>query len=378
MNRDAQFNFISTDTNEIINSLISRYEELTKVTVQPGSPEKLFILWVASVIVQERVKMNHIGTQNIPAQATGEYLDALGEMLYNCKRPEAQAAVCTVRFHITQALPINLLIPAGTRVADSNRDTVWHTQVDTYIESGQTSTDIQVICEKVGAAGNGYAIGQINSIVDLYDYYSHCENITESDAGADAATDDEYYELMRQSIDGFSCAGPSGAYEYFAKQVSTEISDVIAVSPNPCVVEIFVVMNDGQPALEEIKNAVKTACSAEWVRPMCDKVSVKDPNVVNFDVDFTYYIKKDASLSATEIADKVKNAVDKYVHWQCSKMGRDIVPDRLREYLSGLGIKRIELTAPEYSVLEDGRNGSTPELAQIGSINIRDGGYEDE
>ena len=138
------------------------------------------------------------------------------------------------------------------------------------------------------------------------------------------------------------------------------------------------VMNDGQPASEEIKNAVETACSAEWVRPMCDQVSVKDPNVVNFDVDFTYYIQKDASLSATEIADRVKAAVDKYVHWQCSKMGRDIVPDRLREYLSGLGIKRIELTAPEYLILEDGRNGEIPDLAQIGSINIRDGGYEDE
>lgn len=378
MSRNPDYQFVNTDTEGLITDLIAGYEQLTKTTVRPASPEKLFIQWVASIILQERVMNNYTGNQNIPSRAVGAALDGLGELFYEQERPQAQAAVCTVRFHISEALETAILIPSGSRVTDNNRDLVWETFSDVYVPIGATYVDAQVRCQTQGMIGNGYAVGQINTMVDVYDYYSTCENITISDGGSDAATDEEYYELMRQSMDGYSCAGSMGGYEYFAKRVSTEIADVRANSPSACRANIYVVMKDGSIASEEIKAAVQEACSKEYVRPMCDFVTVADPETVPFDIDFTYYIQSDAALSATEIQQKVQAAVQQYVDWQCVKFGRDILPDKLRDYLSECGIKRISLNSPVYTSLRNGKDGAVPQVAQIGTITINSGGYEDE
>lgn len=378
MSRNPDYQFVNTDTETLVTDLIAAYEQLTKTTVRPASPEKLFIQWVAGIILQERVMNNYTGNQNIPSRAVGAALDGLGELFYEQERPKAQAAVCTVRFHISEALETAILIPSGSRVTDNNRDLVWETFSDVYVPIGATYVDAQVRCQTEGIVGNGYAVGQINTMVDLYDYHSACENITISDGGSDAATDEEYYELMRQSMDGYSCAGSMGGYEYFAKRVSTEIADVRANSPMPCYVNIYAVMQDGSLASEEIKTAIAAACSAEYVRPMCDLVSVADPEAVDFDVDFTYYIQSDASLSATEIEEKVAAAVQKYVAWQTVKFGRDILPDRLRDYLSECGIKRVALNSPVYTALRNGKDGTVPQVARVGTITINSGGYEDE
>ena len=79
MSRNTQYQFISTDTNALVSALVSGYEKITGVSVQPASPEKLFIQWVADIIIQERVQNNYTGNQNIPSRASGENLDALGE-----------------------------------------------------------------------------------------------------------------------------------------------------------------------------------------------------------------------------------------------------------------------------------------------------------
>jgi len=378
LSRNPDYQFVSTDTETLVTDLITAYEKITNITVRPASAERLFIQWVASIILHERALNNYTANQNIPSRAEGTALDALGELFYATARPTAQPAVCTVRFHISEAVPERILIPAGTRITDNNRDLVWETVRDAYVPADSTYTDVLARCQKAGVIGNGYQVGQINTLVDLYDYYSACENITVSDAGADSATDEEYYELMRQSMDGYSCAGSMGGYEYFAKRVSTEIADVRANSPSPCRANIYVVMQDGSIASEEIKAAVQEACSKEYVRPMCDFVTVSDPETVPFDIDFTYYIQSDAALSATEIQQKVAAAVQQYVDWQCVKFGRDILPDKLREYLNECGIKRISLNSPVYTSLRNGKDGTVPQVAKVGTITINSGGYEDE
>ena len=74
--RDAQYPFIPTDANALVSALVSGYERLTGASVQPASPEKLFIQWVADVLLQERALNNYTGNQNIPSRASGENLDA--------------------------------------------------------------------------------------------------------------------------------------------------------------------------------------------------------------------------------------------------------------------------------------------------------------
>ncbi len=392
------------------------YERLTGTTVRPASPERLFIQWISSILVQERVLANYAANQNIPSRAAGENLDALAE-LTNCRpRPEAEPAVCTVRFSISQAQDTAILIPAGTRVTDTGGGLAWATHADAYIAIGDTFADVPVRCLTPGTVGNGYAPGQIATIVDLYDYYSGCENITESGGGADRATDEEYYQLMRTSMDSYSCAGAKGGYVYFAKQVSTEIADVIAASPTPGVVKLYVLMAGGELAGEEIKRAVLAACSADDVRPLTDQVFVEDAGTVPYNVRLTYYTQTGTAKSGAEIAAAVQAAVDEYTAWQSARLGRDINPSYLTGLLMQTGVKRVELAEPVFTVLKDGsgtkgapagaqRSGSggekeegmeraesspqagtqqsgissdVPEVAKLGTVAITNGGLEDE
>lgn len=378
MSRNEEYQFIPTDTDSVISIAVAMYEKLTGTVVHPASPEMQFIRWVSNIIIQERVLNNYTGNQNIPSRAEGENLDALAELTYLRERPESKAATCKMKFSISEAQDTAILIPAGTRITDANGTLTWETVTDVYVPIGQTSAEIQAKCQTVGVIGNGYAVGQINALVDVYDYYSECKNITASEGGADRATDDEYYELMRDSMDAFSCAGARGGYIYWAKQVSTEIADVVANSPTPGVVKIYVLMEGGALAGAQMKSEVLAACSEDRRRPLTDQVSVADAEVVTYNINFTYYLQNGRTKSAAEIAAAVNEAVEQYKAWQCAKLGRDINPDELREYLYHTGVKRIELTAPVFTSLRDGSNKTVPQVARVGTVTITNGGYEDE
>ena len=77
MSRNTEHQFIPTDTGQVVALLTALYEEITKTTVQPASPERLFIQYMANIIIQERVLNNYTGNQNVPSRAEGENLDAL-------------------------------------------------------------------------------------------------------------------------------------------------------------------------------------------------------------------------------------------------------------------------------------------------------------
>ncbi len=376
MPRNPEYQFVDTSVDALVSLLIASYERLSGQTVQPASPERVFIQWAASIVAHERVLNNYTGNQNIPSRAEGENLDALAELMYLPRRPQAQAAGCMQRFHISEPQKSAILVPKGTRVT-SPGGLIWETVEDVYVGIGGTYADVQIRCQTVGAAGNGYTPGQLNTLIDIYDYYSATENLTTSDGGADAATDEEFYQLLRASMDAYSCAGARGSYEYFAKQVSTEIGDVIANSPTPGVVKLYVLMEDGSLATEEIKAAVLAACSADTVRPLTDQVFVEDAEPVPYNIDFTYYIQTGSGKSAAEIQAAVNAAVQEYTLWQDTRLGRDINPDELRERLYHTGIKRIVLREPAFLALRNDES-SVPQVGQAAKITITSGGYEDE
>lgn len=377
MPRNPEYQFTDTSAESLVAKLVSSYEKITGASLQPASPERQMIQWVAGILTQERVLMNVIGNQNIPSRAEGENLDALAQLLKLQERPRARAAVCTQRFHISEAQQSAVLVPAGTRVTCSG-GLVWETAEDVYINIGDTYADTQLRCQTPGTAGNGYAPGQLDTLVDLYDYCAATENLTESDGGADEATDEEFYEIMRASMDGYSCAGARGSYEYFAKLVSPEIGDVIANSPTPGVVKLYVLMDDGTLATEEIKAAVLEKCSADEVRPLTDKVLVEDAEAVEYSIAFTYYTQTGAGRSALEIRAAVDRAVAEYTIWQSARLGRDINPSVLMGLLMQTGVKRVTLTSPAFTVLKnDGK--TAPQVAKLqGKPAITNGGYEDE
>ena len=373
-NRNTVYQFIELDADALEREITGKYETLTGSSVRTASPESLFIKWIVSILIQERAQANYAANQNVPSRATGENLDALGELFFVTARPDAKPAHCTMRFSISEAQASSILVPAGTRVTDADQTLVWETAEDAIIPAGSTSVDTSVYCQSAGTVGNGWTVGSLNTIVDVFDYFTACENITASDGGSDKLTDDEYYELMMASLEAYSTAGAVGSYEFHAKKVSSEISSVVVTSPSACEVRIYALMEDGTPAGTEMKAAILAACNAENVRPLTDHVLMADPVAETYNIDMTYWLPSDGDAAAISAA--ITAAVSEYVKWQGAKLGRNINPSKLSNLVMEAGASRVVILEPAFTELSDG-SVTAPEYASIGTTAIVNGGYED-
>ena len=366
-----EISFVNTDTDTLVNALVKSYEKFTGRTLYPADPVQKFILWIADIIIQERILIDESAKQNVPRYAQGVYLDSLAEIFKDAYRLQPQAAATTFRFYLSTALPYQHLIPIGTRIAvDGN--IVFETTETLYIDAGKQSGDVPAICQQVGEIGNGFVPGQITQLVDVFPYYDRVENITVSAGGAERETDSAFYERMRESMESFSTAGPSGAYIYHAKTASPLVADVAALSPTPGVADIRVLLRDGELPTEEVLQEVQAQLSADKVRPLCDFVQVSAPDTVPLNIDATYYIPKPSQNSAAVITADVEKAVQDYIRWQTEKMGRDINPSVFVSYMMKTGIKRVVVRQPEYTVVPES------EVAALNQCNVSSGGVEDE
>lgn len=369
--------FVETDTETIINSMIAlfelMYEEMTgkKKKVYPGSPERLFISWCAAIVIQQRVLIEETAKKNVPRYAEGEYLDSLAELFHDIERLPAEPAVATFRCYISEQQPQSVYVPAGTRITFDGEITFATTE-ELEIKAGEIYGDVVAECQTAGTVGNDLAPGQVTEIVDVYDYFLSVENITKTSGGTDEEEDAEYYYRMRESMESFSTAGPENGYIYFAKSVSTAISDIAATSPEAGVVDVRVLLKDGQEATETILQQIEEKLNAKDVRPMTDIVTVSVPDKNIFNVDLTYYIEKNTQASSTIIAQEANAAVEKYIEWQTEKMGRDINPSKLVELMMAAGIKRVDVREPVFCVVEN------THVATLGDKNVINGGNENE
>lgn len=368
--------FVETDTETIESSLIALYESLVqqvpgreRYKVYPASPERLFISWIASVIVQQRVLINETAKKNVPRYADGEYLDSLAELFKDLERLPASPASAVFRFYISEAQQQSIIIPAGTRVSFDGT-IMFATKENLEIKAGSLYGDIEGECTTPGTIGNNLAVGQVKDLADIYDYYQKAENITATSGGAEEEDDASYYERMRESMESFSTAGPMNGYIYFTKSVSAAVADVVATSPTPGVVDVRVLLQDGQQATEAVLKEIEEALNADDVRPLTDTVTVSVPETVSFDVDVTFYIAQPNAASATVIEAAARQAVKDYISWQTSKIGRDINPSYLTAKLMEAGVKRVEVRKPEYTAVEEIK------VAVLGEETVLNGGIE--
>ena len=369
--------FVETDTETIENSMIAlfelMYKEMTGKTkkVYPASPERLFIAWAASIVIQQRIIINETAKKNVPRYANGKYLDSLGELFKDTFRlPEARATAL-FRFYISEPQEQSVIVPQGTRI-NFDGEIVFSTTEELEIRAGDAYGDILGECLTPGIVGNNIAAGQIKEIMDTYDFFWKVENITRTAGGADKESDQSYYERLRESMEGFSTAGPVGGYIYHVKSVSTAIADVTATSPEPGLVDIRVLLNGGEMPTEATMQEIQDALNASTVRPLTDRVIVSKPEEVPFSVDVTIYLPRYSQTSSTIIERDARSAVAAYIKWQTEKMGRDINPSRLHNFLMEAGLKRAEIRKPDFTVVPE------TSVARLTGETVLNGGTEDE
>ena len=364
--------FVDTDTEALVNKLIAGYEEITGRTLYPADPVRAFILWLASIIIQERVGINESAKQNLPRYAEGENLDSLSEIFHNTYRLEPTAATTTLGFYITTTLEEDYII---TDELEVTVDGVINFTTTGYLifKAGKNYAEVGAICQSVGTVGNGFTPGQVSKLVsDEFLYFKEVANTTITAGGSEEESDTAFYNRMRESEESYTTAGPRGSYAYHAKSVSSQISDVSAESPEDGVADVRIMLYGGKLPDKELIDRVQEYLSADDIRPMTDKVIVAAPDTIEFDIEATYYIPRDKAATTKEIKQAVELATENYTLWQTSKMGRDINPSYFNAMLMESGIKRVDITTPVFTEIPKGS------VAVLRNCNVTFGGVEDE
>ncbi|MBM7341683.1 baseplate assembly protein [Pantoea coffeiphila] len=171
--------------------------------------------------------------------------------------------------------------------------------------------------------------------------------ITAATDTADAVMEsDEALRLRAQSaFEGMSVAGPSAAYEFFARSASGQVADARATSPSPAEVVIAVLSTEGDgTAPAELLAAVSSAVNDEEVRPLGDRVTVRSADIVEYAIDATLYLYP--GPESEPIINAAMASLQTFLTANDKKIGRDIVRSALSAALHVQGVQRVVINSP--------------------------------
>ncbi|HHT2220652.1 TPA: baseplate assembly protein [Klebsiella variicola] len=171
--------------------------------------------------------------------------------------------------------------------------------------------------------------------------------ITAATDTADAVTEgDEALRLRAQAaFEGMSVAGPSAAYEYFARSASGQVSDARATSPSPAEVVVAVLSTEGDgTASAALLAAVAAAVNDEEVRPLGDRVTVQSAEIVPYMIDATLYLYP--GPESEPIINAAMASLQTFLADNDKKIGRDIVRSAISAALHVQGVQRVVINTP--------------------------------
>ena len=163
---------------------------------------------------------------------------------------------------------------------------------------------------------------------------------------------DTALRLRAQSaFEGLSVAGPTGAYEYFAKSASGKVADARATSPSPAVVVVSILSTEGDgTASDELIATVNDTLSADDKRPVADRLTVQSAEIVNYEIDALLYLypgpESEPILSAAD------DAMRTWLGAQ-GKIGRDVACSAIMAVLHVQGVQRVVLLNPQEDIVID-------------------------
>ena len=368
--------FIDNKTIEQVRQeMVADYESFISeatgqtVTLDRSSVHRMELYAAAAQIYQAMQYIDRQGKQSILKYSYSDFLDNLAAFKGVTRNP-ATPATTTLRFTLSVARATATGIPQGTRVSTAG-SIYFSTDVYAEIPAGSTTVDVPATCTVAGTDGNGFAAGELATIVDPIPYVASVTNTTATEGGAEIESDYDLAERVFLAPGAYSTAGPEDGYLYHAKAYSAAIGDVVATSDQAAgTVDIVFIMADGSTPGEEMIEGLEGYLQGKTIRPMTDLVRVAAPQEVQYTINLTYYINR--SDSAVTIQAAVAQAVADYQTWQRA-IGRDINPSKLVAMVMEAGAKRVTVTAPTYTTVD-----ATKVSAIQGSAVVTYGGLEDD
>jgi len=180
-------------------------------------------------------------------------------------------------------------------------------------------------------------------------------------------SDEDFRRRIQIAPEGFSVAGPEGAYVFHGLSADPRVLDVSAASPSPGDVVVTVLSREGDgTASPEVLAAVEAALTAESVRPMTDHVIVQSATIKPYTISaeiFTF-----AGPDSSVVMAEAQARIERFVVEQ-HRLGRNIQRSAIFAALHAEGVQNVILSQPSASIDVD-----RDEAAYCTGITITHGG----
>lgn len=196
--------------------------------------------------------------------------------------------------------------------------------------------------------------------------------ITDATETADAVMEgDDAFRLRAQAaFEGLSVAGPTAAYEYFAKSANGKVKDAKAISPSPAAVVVSVLSSEGNGgASAELLATVEAALSAEDKRPVGDRLTVQSAEIVSYQINALLYLYP--GPESEPIHNAAQQALGSWISEQ-GKIGRDVARSAIMAALHVQGVQRVELLEPAADIVI-----SDTQAGYCEAFTLEDGGTDE-
>lgn len=361
--------FISEDAEIIISEMKAYYESLISRVLAPADVEMDLIGTWAYFEKRLRIAINNTGRQNLVAFAAGSMLDYLGQWV-GVERLAATGAVCQLQFTFVSGHPA-IQITDPVRVQSGDGKVIFITDDAITAPLGVDTVTVSATCTTTGATGNGYAVGEINIILDPQAYLAQAVNADIPAGGADDETDDALRTRIMLAPNSFSVAGPTKAYEYFAKSANQAIVDVAIDSLQPGEVDIYPLLAGGQMPNADVLAQVLAICNDTKVRPLSDTVFAFAPTKIDYaiEVELTLY---SAALDDSVLS-TVNSNLEAYKAAGLNLLGRDVMRAQLNKLcvLDG-DVYNVNIVSPAADVIV-----AKNEFANCTGISVNITGHND-
>lgn len=181
-------------------------------------------------------------------------------------------------------------------------------------------------------------------------------------------SNDSLRRRVQLSFEGFSTAGPEGAYVFHSLGSDARVLDADARSPAPGQVIVAVLSNIGSGvAPSDLLAAVNATLSDEDVRPLTDQVLVESAEIVNYEItaQLTLYPGPDATV----VLNAANAAVAAYTEVN-HRLGRDVTRSGLFAALHQEGVQNVLLSSPAVDIIIARNQASHCTAITITSVSI--------
>jgi len=168
----------------------------------------------------------------------------------------------------------------------------------------------------------------------------------DEEAGTAAVTesDEDFRRRIALAPEGFSVAGPRGAYIFYALSADSDVADANAISPAACEVEVYVLSRTGNgEASPALLAAVEAALSGEDTRPIGDLVTVHSADIVEYAIAAT--LPTFAGPDKDVVLAEAQARIDKWVA-DNRKIGRNVNRAAICAALFPGGVENVLLASP--------------------------------